>query len=1091
VGAFLRVPLLLGLLAVVLALIPALAYVDRFANLGVTWGAEQTPIAGTGINPLGVNVFLEKEADPEAVRRTLRVARDAGFHWIRQGFVWSDIEIAGKGDYVDRRGPGPAHSAWDKYDFIVDQARAFNLEIVARLDATPAWARSAPNPNNPCGGDQVDYSHAPPANVDDYADFVKAVVSRYKGKVRYFQIWNEPNLIGEWPPQPNPAAYTALLKAAYEAAHAANPDAVILMAPLAQTHTGDQCNPNDILYLQAMYDAGAQPYFDIANVMDYGLNYSPADRRTDLDRINFSRPVLARDVMVRNGDGAKGIWASEYGWVSLPPDWGADPANKPGIWGSVTPEQQANYLVSGYDRARAEWPWMGAMFVWFLRDPAPLPHEPQAYFAILNQDWTQRPAYGAIARYSKRFPLAETGAGLPDNPALTVAGPWTRAAPADRPVYTATTPNSTATLTFEGNILDLVFAPGAHPAPLQVELDGAPPPGWPVDSTGRALATIPAAGTTANRVTPDPAWPAPPGLSAVRLRVAGDLKDTRHTVTIRPANVDAPVALLGFVVGRESPQAGLFAAGYLLLTGLALWLGVRSTFAIVALPRLVRQAVALPGLTGDGARAGVVVAAMTTALVTYYLLPSPRWALLPLIVWFLLAVLRPDMAVVTTAAAIPFATAPRALLDWSFPISETCLWLTLIAWIIHRAWREQTRRRAAAAAVAAPADLTVTGYLNLYQELQGPVPWRERLRTALRRDLFGVPAGALLIVGTFSLLTVANPEYLRDSLRAYRWVIVEPVLFYFLATDIRAGRRQTLRVADGFIGGSALAAALALALGFLNVPGHTLDVQGVVRFQGLFTHPDNLGLFLGRALAFTAALAWFLTEPGETLRRRAYILATLVMIPALVLSYSRGAWLAVVVAVGVSLWMVGGRAARVFTGALVAGGAGLLALAALGRLPERILHTGSGLIRLDLWQTALAMLRDHPVFGIGLDQFLNQYQGPYADPAHQQERWLSHPHNLLLDCWLSLGIIGVLVAGWIMVRVILGALALIRRTDARGAALARAVLAGMTVVVVHGLVDNSYFLPDLALTFWLFCALLQMMWKPAHGPPFAPATGNQ
>jgi hypothetical protein len=37
-------------------------------------------------------------------------------------------------------------------------------------------------------------------------------------------------------------------------------------------------------------------------------------------------------------------------------------------------------------------------------------------------------------------------------------------------------------------------------------------------------------------------------------------------------------------------------------------------------------------------------------------------------------------------------------------------------------------------------------------------------------------------------------------------------------------------------------------------------------------------------------------------------------------------------------------------------------------------------------------------------------------------------------------------------------------------------------VVVHGLVDNSYFLPDLALTFWLFCALLQMMWKPAADP---------
>ena len=149
--------------------------------------------------------------------------------WIRQGFLWSDIEIAGKGDYVDRRAPDPARSAWDKYDFIVDQAQAFSLEILARLDAQPGWARSAPNPTS-LRRHQVVIAR-PPANVDDYADFVGGG-RRYKGKVRYFQIWNEPNLIGDGRPQPDPAAYTALLKAAYQAAHAANPDAVILMAPL-------------------------------------------------------------------------------------------------------------------------------------------------------------------------------------------------------------------------------------------------------------------------------------------------------------------------------------------------------------------------------------------------------------------------------------------------------------------------------------------------------------------------------------------------------------------------------------------------------------------------------------------------------------------------------------------------------------------------------------------------------------------------------------------------------------------------------------------------------------------------------------------
>jgi O-antigen ligase len=173
---------------------------------------------------------------------------------------------------------------------------------------------------------------------------------------------------------------------------------------------------------------------------------------------------------------------------------------------------------------------------------------------------------------------------------------------------------------------------------------------------------------------------------------------------------------------------------------------------------------------------------------------------------------------------------------------------------------------------------------------------------------------------------------------------------------------------------------------------------------------------------------------------------------------------------------------RGFVAALVVVGIVLAGAAAAGLLPERIVHVGSAEIRLDLWRSAFRMGRDHPVFGIGLDQFLNQYQGPYLDPVRQGERWLSHPHNLILDWWLSLGIIGLLVAAWIGVRVVRGALALIRQGDPQDAALARAVLAAMAAVVVHGLIDNSYFLQDLALSFWLFCALLQLPGPPPPAP---------
>ena len=83
--------------------------------------AEQMPAAHSGVNPFGVNVFLEQEPSPDVRETVVKMASEAGYRWLRQEFVWEDIEIHGKGDYVDRRHE-PFRSAWEKYDHIVDLA---------------------------------------------------------------------------------------------------------------------------------------------------------------------------------------------------------------------------------------------------------------------------------------------------------------------------------------------------------------------------------------------------------------------------------------------------------------------------------------------------------------------------------------------------------------------------------------------------------------------------------------------------------------------------------------------------------------------------------------------------------------------------------------------------------------------------------------------------------------------------------------------------------------------------------------------------------------------------------------------------------
>ena len=355
--------------------------------------APDVPVQYTDVSPFGVNVFLNEEVDPAKRELTVRLASEAGFHWLRQEFPWEDIEIHGKGDFEDRRNL-PAKSAWDKYDQIVDLAEKYGMELIVRVSTPPAWSRAK--------GDEVG-TFAPPDNYDDFGDFVYTLVSRYRGRIRYYQIWNEPNIYPEWGSYPiSPEDYTQLLKIGATRARAADPNVVIICGALASTIALQPDAPppnnalNDLLFLQRMYDAGAAPYFDIMAMQAYGLWSGPTDRRMNPRVMNFGRPQFVRDLMVANGDAHKPIWISEMGWDAVPDDV---PDKR---FGQVTPEQQARYEPLAYQRALQEWPWVGVINTWYFKratDEWIREGKPEAYFRLADPDFTLQPVYYSLKAY--------------------------------------------------------------------------------------------------------------------------------------------------------------------------------------------------------------------------------------------------------------------------------------------------------------------------------------------------------------------------------------------------------------------------------------------------------------------------------------------------------------------------------------------------------------------------------------------------------------------------------------------------------------------------------------------------------------------
>ena len=319
--------------------------------------------------------------------RITRLTREAGFGWLKQQVRWSDVErTKGQPD-------------WSELDKIVDFSLKAPTNVMFSVVSSPTWSRAA-------GG--VD---GPPDNLADFAVFMSQLATRYKGQVRAYEIWNEQNFSREWGGgQINAGAYVELLKVAYEAVKAADPNAIVVSGALTPTgFTDPNVAIDDVLYMEQMYqykDGMIKQYADVIGAHAGGYNNPPeADPNTASTEqfrghpsFYFRRVEQLRSVMEKYGDGGKRMWLTEFGWST---------ANQaPGYeYGRFNTEQnQADYLVRAYQLAKTRYPWMGVMFVWNLNfgtlpDLPPTDEKPP--FGILNKDWTPRPAYNALKAMPK------------------------------------------------------------------------------------------------------------------------------------------------------------------------------------------------------------------------------------------------------------------------------------------------------------------------------------------------------------------------------------------------------------------------------------------------------------------------------------------------------------------------------------------------------------------------------------------------------------------------------------------------------------------------------------------------------------------
>lgn len=352
--------------------------------LGAKSAATGLPFAGINIDVLAVPAPQRQEA--------LAALHRAGFEWVRLRLDWAALE------------PAPGVYDWAAADAWIGDATAAGLVPLVVLDGSPGWAR-AEQDRTP-----VDNPLAPPADPRDMARFAAAFAARYAGAVRYYQVWDEPNIAPHWGNHwIEPVAYAQLLKTVAPAIRAADPDAIIAAAALAPTADRGHTAIDEVFFLQRMVAAGAADSFDAVAIEPFGFGYAPGNVRQSLPVLNFQRAALIRRAMAEMGLADKPLWAVRFGWNRVPNS----------LWGAVTPATQAAYATAAMDLAWRRWPWLEALG-WVVDRPDAAAEDPHWGFALYAPNGKPAPVLDALRAWlASPLPAVRSGA-LPVSPEM----PW-------------------------------------------------------------------------------------------------------------------------------------------------------------------------------------------------------------------------------------------------------------------------------------------------------------------------------------------------------------------------------------------------------------------------------------------------------------------------------------------------------------------------------------------------------------------------------------------------------------------------------------------------------------------------------------------
>lgn len=287
---------------------------------------------------IGINCHIPKPED-------LDLIKDAQIGWIRVDLVWNVVE------------PKPKQYRWDMVDRLVKNAEERNIDILAILGYCPEWASQNGN------------IHNPPRSVEEWQEYVKTIVSRYKGRINYWTLWNEPNSKTSFRGTLDQFIEDVFLPG-IQAVKEANPNAKIVGPDLAHLK-GAKWN----IWLEEILKRAGK---EIDVISHHCYKSKPKKVKRNLEgMVPPWDPPAVRKILEKTGCLGKPFWLTEVGFRS----------NKVGTL------KQSEYLIN-FLKMNEKMEWIDKVFIYELRDS---PLEPG--YGIVNNDRTPKQAYWGIKEF--------------------------------------------------------------------------------------------------------------------------------------------------------------------------------------------------------------------------------------------------------------------------------------------------------------------------------------------------------------------------------------------------------------------------------------------------------------------------------------------------------------------------------------------------------------------------------------------------------------------------------------------------------------------------------------------------------------------